>query len=171
MNYQKEELARLHWIPGRDSANKKLCTLCCFYSTPIFFFFFVKGFSFICHAGSYIRLAMVAYLKLKFSENKTNFFFFFWRNTSQCMCFMSTYLRPEHWKLETFSELNYKEDLNWENLSTDSMQSSPNSLQTFFEETVKKFINIYQKGRHRTDETILKIEQRKCVIHNFKYLY
>ena len=44
------------------------------------------------------------------------------------------------------------------------MQSSPNSLQTFFEETVKKFINIYQKGRHRTDETILKIEQRQCVI-------
>ena len=84
---------------------------------------------------------------------------------------MSTYIRPEHWKLETFSELNYKEDLNWENLSTDSMQSSANSLQTFFEETVKKFINIYQKGRHRTDETILKIEQRKCVIHNFKYLY
>lgn len=84
---------------------------------------------------------------------------------------MLTYIRPEHWKVETFSELNYKEDLNWENLSTDSMQSSPNSLQTVFEETVKKFINVYQKGRHRTEETILKIEQKQCVIHNFRYLY
>ena len=84
---------------------------------------------------------------------------------------MSMYVRPWHWKEETFSELNYKEDLNWENLSTHSMQSSPNSLQTFSEETVQKFINVYQQGRYRLDERILKIEQRQCVIYNFKYLH
>ena len=84
---------------------------------------------------------------------------------------MSMYVRPGHWKEETFSELNYKEDLNWENLSTHSMQSSPNSLQTFSEETVQKCINVYQQGRYRIDETILKIEQRQCVIYNFKYLH
>ena len=51
------------------------------------------------------------------------------------------------------------------------MQSSPNSLQTFSEETVQKFINVYQQGRYRLDERILKIEQRQCVIYNFKYLH